>query len=242
MINQSAIALAVGAFVAGSASGGLLELDLGSEAAGVINGVGPRSAMLTYDPTSDSSRTSSMNLRLLNKVGATMGITNPDNAIDGNLSRFARVGGTGAGSPGDNDGVDGRLTLTFDNGYTFTRNDTIVFDEFGSEDEPFSISVDIAGMTFDISTDIANTQDGVTETEVSDGGKIHRIYELDLSGAYFEPLAGTTFNSFTIIDQAGDTNLSPDIVFAGIRSIPLPGPAGLAGLGLLAGVSRRTRR
>jgi len=218
MIRYGTITCCAGALIAGNASAGMIDLDLGAESIGVVNGAGPRTATLTFDPTADSSRTSSMNLRLLNKVGNTMGITNPHNAIDGNLD------------------------LTFDDGYTYGRDATIVFDEFGSEDEPFSVSVNIAGITFDISTDIANTQDGVTEPEVSDGGKIHRIYELDLSGQYFEPLAGTTFNSFTIIDQAGDTNLSPDIVFAGIRSIPLPGPAGLACLGLLTGASLRNRR
>ena len=45
-------------------------------------------------------------------------------------------------------------------------------------------------MLFEISTDIANMVDGVSETEVSDNGKTHRIYELDLSGSYFDALTG----------------------------------------------------
>src|SRR6056297_2007430 len=138
MFRAFAIASSMIAFAVSSASAGVIELDLGTESVGVVGGVGPGTGTLTYDPTNDNSNTSTRMLRLFNMIDSQTNVTNANNSIDGNANTFARVGGSSAGAPGSDDGTDGELNLTFDDGFTYGRNATIVFDEFGSEDEPFS--------------------------------------------------------------------------------------------------------
>ncbi len=233
--------MCVGVFALVAASGtafaGSISLDLGVESMGVVDGIGPATGSLFFnDDISDHTR----NMRLFNKVVSADNVQNPTQAIDGNIDTFARVGGLGFGDPGDDDGEGGALNLTFDNGFTFNRSATIVFTEFGNEDEPFSVSIEIGGTLFEISTDIAGTVDGVTEYDLLDGLKF-RVFELDLSASYFDALGtGGTYNIFSITDATGSTNLSPDINLAGVV-VPLPGAAGmvLAGFGFVAGSRRR---
>jgi hypothetical protein len=226
---------------AASAVGDVINLDLGPEIPGVISGVGPQTGMLTFDADGDALPAQTLELRLFNTISQTAGsVSDPNNAIDGDAFTFARVGGASAGMPGCNDMIEGALELTFDNGFTFTKANTIVFTEFGSEDEPFSISIEIGDMLFEISSSIAGTADGVTETELLANQK-YRVFELDLSGDYFAALPDGVFNTFTITDETGITNLSPDVNFAGVV-VPMPTPLTLAGVGLLAGAGWRRRR
>ena len=239
MIRTTTIAICAASFAASTALGGVINLDLGTETPGVISGVGPQSGMLTFAQTAMPAQT--RQLRLFNMISQTTGsVTSPNSAIDGDVDTFARVGGASAGAPGDDDTIEGALELTFDDGFTFTKANTLVFTEFGSEDEPFSISIEIGDMLFEISSSIANTEDGVTETELLANQK-YRVYEVDLSGDYFAALPNGVFNTFTITDETGTTNLSPDVNFAGVL-VPMPNPAALASLGLLACAGLRRRR
>ena len=221
----------------GTAFAGSISLDLGVESMGVVDGVGPATGSLYFnDDIADHAR----HMRLFNKVVSADNVQDPMSAIDGNINTFARVGGISHGNPGDDDGQGGALNLTFDNNFTFNRSATIVFTEFGNEDEPFSVSIEIGGALFEISTSIAGTVDGVTEYALLNGLK-YRVFELDLSASYFDALGtGGSYNTFSITDATGSTNLSPDVNLAGVV-VPLPGAAGkaLAGFGFVAGTRRR---
>lgn len=200
----------------------------------------PAFGTLTFDDTGDARALASYDVRFLNRVIDELNVENSGYAVDGHVSStsFARVGGSSYAG-GGSDTLAGSLELGFSNASaSFGIQSTLVFSEYGGDDEPFQVQV--AGYSFMISQASADSEAWLTKTIIGSGLSAYRVYELKLaqsSGfqAFCSGLGIDRLAAFTITDFNGSDNLlSPDINFAAVV-VPLPASV-WAGLGLMGGV------
>jgi len=195
----------------------------------LTNGGGPTPAGGDLSYTVGS--TTDYHLRFFNTIELETNVLNTSRAINGSLNSvaldFASIGSSEA---------DGTLGLGFSSSFTFTNSDTIVFGEYGiNQDQPFDVTVLAGGNEVSLT---GTSGAGFTMTSVDvdiANGVVWNIYTLDLSDAVFGLNGVDTYNQFQI-SSGGSIGAftTPDIGFAGVV-VPLP-PSAWAGCALLGGL------